>query len=181
MVTPSRGNWLDDLLGPMHVAEDGTELAARPTLNFSTGIVATDNPGLNRIDVAVTPSYIPDLHATLEGNYSGASVPCYLAGPFWIEENGTITGVRLTRRTSGTAGTTIVTVNKNGTDIFVTPPQVTPADGDNATDLSVDFVPLSDAVVVGDYLDVVLTEAETHDPLTDGPEGVVVTIMFART
>ena len=42
---------LDNLLGPMVVQADGTELVQRAAVNFASGITATDNEGDDRVDI----------------------------------------------------------------------------------------------------------------------------------
>lgn len=55
----------------MSVYEDGVILATRPALNFGAGIVATDNPAEDRIDITVTGEAPADLQPVSEKGQAG--------------------------------------------------------------------------------------------------------------
>lgn len=54
-MTQNVSGWLPNLIGPVVLADEGTAVAARPTINFvGAPVTVTDNPGANRTDVTIS-------------------------------------------------------------------------------------------------------------------------------
>lgn len=86
-------------------------------------------------------------------------------GAYIAPRAGTITRITLYRRTAGSAGTTIVDINKNGTTVFTTQanrPQAAFGDGNDYVDAHTDMDVT--AVAQGDRIEVDVDSAETGAP-----------------
>lgn len=119
--------------------------------------------------------------SSLIGTYDGVIVPGFMDAPRKVTASGTMVRASVFRRYAGTSGTTRVNVLLNGVSVFGLPPtmpQVTSGAGDYAFDSKVLAVP----VLVGDYVEFVLEEAETFSQgLTaqeNGPEGLSALVEF---
>ena len=119
----------------------------------------------------------------LDGVYDQARLPGAFDAARYVEDNRTITGVRLLRRRAGSAGSTVINVTKNGASVFAVlgdQPVVPAGAGSYASDLKAPTAPGAAACVPGDVLEVYLEQVE--DPTVvpgAGPEGIAVVILFA--
>jgi hypothetical protein len=110
----------------------------------------------------------------LVGVYSGAALPGFYTAPRLIKTGFSVSTVSLTRRISGTAGTTIVDVRRNGVSLYLTPgdlPTIA-AGADYTTVFAIPTAVGGLALAANDVIDAVLTSVETAlvGP-PPGPEG----------
>ena len=97
------------------IAEEGTPLTARATLNFvGAAVTATDDPGNDQTDVTIV------VYQILPYSYTGTLTVQTGTFRLYVERASTIVSVRASVGTAPTGAAILVDVNKNGTTIFTT-------------------------------------------------------------
>jgi len=120
----------------------------------------------------------------LSGVYAAAIVPGTF-DPMWSPKtNATITLIELTRRTAGTAGTTLLDITINGVTLFLLPadqPLATAGFGNNVVQYFSIFDPAMVTLVPTDLVECVLQTVETFKlGPPPGPEGLRVRLYYTE-
>jgi hypothetical protein len=140
------------------------------------------NPGRWLFIPSAAPGGFVDFE--LSGVYAAAIVPGTF-DPMWSPKtNATITLIELTRRTAGTAGTTLLDITINGVTLFLLPadqPLATAGFGDNVVQYFSIFDPAMVTLVPTDLVECVLQTVETFKlGPPPGPEGLRVRLYYTE-